>query len=113
MVTLRLWHSYLGVLIAPSVLFFSLTGAVQLFSLHEDHGGYHAPVLLERLASLHKDQVLKVHEHHSPGSAPAEDAAAAEPPHDANAGAVESAPSSTEAEHDRPVALTLLLKSFF
>ena len=38
--TIRRWHTYLGLFIAPSVLFFSLTGAVQLFSLHEAHGDY-------------------------------------------------------------------------
>jgi hypothetical protein len=61
-ITLRRWHSYIGSFVAPSVLFFTLTGALQLFSLHEDHGDYHAPVLLERLSSLHKDQVLNKHE---------------------------------------------------
>lgn len=60
-ITLRRWHSYIGSFIAPSVLFFTLTGAVQLFSLHEAHGDYHPPVLMERLSSLHKDQVLNKH----------------------------------------------------
>src|SRR5580698_6574518 len=60
--TLRRWHSYLSLLAAPSVLFFALTGAVQLFSWHEAHGNYHPPVLLERLSSLHKDQVLERHD---------------------------------------------------
>ena len=60
--TLRRWHGYIGLFAAPSVLFFALTGAVQLFSWHEAHGNYHPAVLLERLSSLHKDQVLKRHE---------------------------------------------------
>jgi uncharacterized iron-regulated membrane protein len=43
MTSVRRWHSYIGLFIAPSVLFFSLTGAVQLFSLHEAHGKYQPP----------------------------------------------------------------------
>lgn len=57
--TIRKWHGYMGMFIAPSVLFFSLTGALQLFSLHEAHGGNHPPALLEELGNLHKDQVFE------------------------------------------------------
>ena len=53
MAAIRRWHSYLGILIAPSVLFFALTGALQLFSLHESHGDYRAPAIIVQLASLH------------------------------------------------------------
>ena len=53
---IRRAHLYIGLLIAPSVLFFSATGALQLFGLHEAHGGYHPPAIIERLATLHKDQ---------------------------------------------------------
>ena len=56
---LRQWHTYIGAFIAPSVLFFALTGAIQLFSLHEAHDGYKPPVLIEKLASVHKDQVFR------------------------------------------------------
>jgi hypothetical protein len=57
--TLRQWHSYIGVFIAPSVLFFALTGALQLFSLHEAHGDYQPPALIEALGKVHKDQVFQ------------------------------------------------------
>lgn len=57
--TLRQWHSYLGLFIAPSVLFFALTGIVQIFNLHEAHGGYHPAVFLEKLSAVHKDQVFE------------------------------------------------------
>ena len=30
----RQWHLYLGTFFAPSILFFALTGALQLFGLH-------------------------------------------------------------------------------
>jgi hypothetical protein len=62
--TLRQWHAYLGLFIAPSVLFFSLTGAIQIFNLHEAHGSYHPAAMLEKLSAVHKDQVFEApHEH--------------------------------------------------
>jgi hypothetical protein len=70
-ISIRRWHSYIGLFIAPSVLFFSLTGAVQLFSLHESHGKYRPPPILEKLSAVHKDQVFALGDHHGP----AEDAA--------------------------------------
>jgi hypothetical protein len=59
MSSIRLWHSYIGILIAPSVIFFALTGALQIFSLHESHGSYTPPALIEKLSSIHKDQVFE------------------------------------------------------
>jgi hypothetical protein len=53
---IRQVHTYLGVFIAPSILFFAVTGAWQLFSLHEAHGGYRPPPLIEKLSAVHKDQ---------------------------------------------------------
>ena len=65
---LRTLHAYAGMLIAPTVLFMALTGLLQIYSLHEDHGAYHAPRVLEVLGSLHKDQKLPGagggHDHH-------------------------------------------------
>lgn len=67
MQSIRTWHTYIGTLIAPSVLFFALTGALQLFSLHEAHDSYAPPPLVEKLASVHKDQVFALKEHdHEP-----------------------------------------------
>jgi hypothetical protein len=70
--TIRRWHTYVGLFIAPSVLFFALTGAAQLFSLHEAHGKYRPPALVEKLSSVHKDQVFASGSHHAeenPGDA--------------------------------------------
>ncbi len=53
---LRQLHAYLSAFVAPAVLFFALTGAVQLFSLHEAHGDYQPPPLIEKLGMVHKDQ---------------------------------------------------------
>lgn len=66
---IRRWHTYLSVLIAPSLIFFAATGAAQLFSLHEAHGAYTPPAWLESAASLHKDQTLRPH-HKPPGPPP-------------------------------------------
>jgi hypothetical protein len=67
MSSIRLWHAYLGVLIAPSVLFFALTGCFQLFGLHEAEGAYQPPAIIEKLGKLHKDQVFALAEHHEDG----------------------------------------------
>jgi hypothetical protein len=58
MMLVRQLHAYLTAFVAPTILFFAFTGALQLFSLHEAHDGYEPPVLIERLGRLHKDQTL-------------------------------------------------------
>jgi hypothetical protein len=99
MASIRVWHTYLGMLIAPSVLFFALTGALQLFSLHESHGAYQPPPLVEKLGMLHKDQVFALKERHQPPPAPP--SAQNGPPHPAD-------------DDDDAVPLgTLVLKWFF
>jgi hypothetical protein len=102
-VRLRKWHAYIGLLIAPSVLFFALTGALQIFNLHEAHGTYTPAGLIVKLSAVHKDQVFETpHDHPAPndgqpgaqaGGAPDEHAA-----HD---------------EDDRIAASTLVLKWYF
>jgi hypothetical protein len=77
----RRFHSYFGVFIAPSVLFFALTGSLQLFSLHEAHGDYHPPAVIEKLGMLHKDQVFAAKPKRTPpaaAKAPKPDAPGAE-----------------------------------
>jgi hypothetical protein len=53
-------HLYLGTFFAPSIIFFALTGALQLFGLHESRPGnpYQPPKWLVKLGSLHKNQTL-------------------------------------------------------
>ena len=57
---MRRLHLYTGVLFAPAILFFALTGVVQVFNLHMARPGaaYQPPALVSRLAALHKDQTL-------------------------------------------------------
>ena len=95
MSSIRIWHRYIGILIAPSVLFFALTGALQIFSLHEAHGSYEPPPLIEKLSRLHKDQVFARKEHEE---AKPEAAGAQEPP--------------KAEEEDQPRLGTVLLKWF-
>lgn len=51
-------HLYVGVFIAPAVLFFAFTGGLQVFSLHESSRGsdYKPPAWLVIAAQLHKKQ---------------------------------------------------------
>ncbi len=56
----RQMHLYLGTFFAPSILFFALTGAIQVVGLHEGRPGstYKPPVWIEKLAQVHKKQTL-------------------------------------------------------
>lgn len=42
------------------MLFFALTGMLQLFTLHEPHGDYRPIPVVEKLGMLHKDQVFEL-----------------------------------------------------
>jgi hypothetical protein len=55
---LRLIHLYIGVFIAPALLFFAFTGALQTFSLHETTRGssYKPPAWAVMLGQIHKKQ---------------------------------------------------------
>jgi len=66
MLMVRQLHTYFGAFVAPSVLFFAFTGSLQLFSLHEAHGAYTPPAIVEMLSRVHKDQAL----HAKPKPAP-------------------------------------------
>ena len=67
----REWHLYLGTLFAPSILFFALTGALQLFGLHEGHPGeaYQPPAWVQKLGSIHKNQTVSERRGPPPGFA--------------------------------------------
>ena len=96
----RALHTYVGMLIAPTVLFMALTGIVQIYGLHEAHDGYTPPAILEKLGSVHKDQRFAAGHHHPPPPAPAAKpgAAPAKPPQD---------------DDDQPNMAIALLKAFF
>ncbi len=97
---LRQWHAYIGLFIAPSVLFLAVTGAIQLFNLHEAHGNYRPAALVERLSAVHKDQVFERPERKPHG----------EGPESAPAGSAEQHPAD---DTDDVNPTTLALKWFF
>ena len=78
---IRLIHLYIGVFIAPALLFFAFTGAIQTFSLHETTRGssYKPPAWAVTLAQIHKKQTPIVPVKKSPPQdRPAEPATAPE-----------------------------------
>ncbi|MDB5707946.1 MAG: hypothetical protein JWL96_16 [Sphingomonas bacterium] len=55
--TLRQYHHYIGVFLAPAILFFAISGAFQTFRLTEEKGwGSTPPSWLVWVAAVHKDQ---------------------------------------------------------
>ena len=57
---IRTMHNYSGVFLAPTILFFAITGGLQMFGLHETSRGstYAPPALLMHLSQLHKKGTL-------------------------------------------------------
>ncbi len=68
----RQWHLWLGTFFAPSIIFFALTGALQLFNLHEGRpgGAYQPPAWIQTVASIHKDQTVSERHGPPPGVSP-------------------------------------------
>jgi hypothetical protein len=60
--SIRQVHLYLGVFIAPAILFFAVTGALQTVSLHETTKGssYKPAAWIVALAQVHKKQTMHV-----------------------------------------------------
>ncbi|GAB2569203.1 PepSY domain-containing protein [Dyella jejuensis] len=58
-------HLFVGVFIAPALLFFAFTGGLQVFGLHEASRGsdYKPPAWLVTFAQLHKKQTTVVPVH--------------------------------------------------
>jgi hypothetical protein len=55
-------HLYIGIFIAPALLFFAFTGALQTFSFHETTQGssYKPPAWIVALGQLHKKQTTVI-----------------------------------------------------
>lgn len=58
--TFRVIHYYLGLFFAPTILFFAITGGLQMFGFHETARGssYFPPNFLVHLSQLHKKGTL-------------------------------------------------------
>lgn len=107
-------HTYLGLLIAPSVLFFALTGAAQLYELHESHGGYVAPAVVEKLGMVHKNQVYKARGRRpGPPAAEAAKTPAAETAKPSAAPAAQPAAAKAPAAEPATKPAVTLLKAVF
>ena len=105
---LRSAHLYLGVFTAPMLLFFALTGGLQVFSLHETTrgSGYVPPAWLASAAQLHKKQTLEMPQRRRPSAA-----VASNPPSSPQAAAPQQRASTVDA---RPAEKSLLpMKIFF
>ena len=59
MKSIRRIHAWLGVLFAPTIMFFALTGTLQMYGLHESEGG-EAPGLIAKAAMVHTHQTATV-----------------------------------------------------
>src|SRR5271170_4934326 len=57
---IRLTHHYIGLFFSPTILFFAITGGLQMFGLHETARGssYVPPNILVHLSQLHKKGTL-------------------------------------------------------
>lgn len=53
---LRKIHLYVSVFFAPLLLFYGLTGAIQVLHLHEARGAYSPPPVIEKLGQVHIHQ---------------------------------------------------------
>ncbi len=82
---LRQYHHYIGVFLAPAILLFAVSGALQTFRLNEEKGyGGTPPAWMVWIAAVHKDQ-----------GPPREKRVAAKP-----AMAVTAAPAAVDHDHD-------------
>jgi hypothetical protein len=91
-------HSWLGVLFAPSILLFVLSGMFQIAGCHEGEAGNDPPRWIVHMAQLHMKQTIDMPRRRSPPPAVARAAGAADGP-----AVVASAPTPT----------TMPLKLFF
>ena len=59
MKSIRRLHAWLGVLFEPSIIFFALSGALQLFGLHETERG-ETPGLIAKMGMVHTHQTTQM-----------------------------------------------------
>ena len=93
MKTIRKLHFWIGVLFAPTIVFFALSGAFQILGLHEGAGN---PGWIATMGMIHKDQTIE-----SPPPRKAPSAAPAQPK-------PEQAKSQPERHRSYPLVLWFL-----
>jgi hypothetical protein len=106
MKTVRRIHAWLGVLFAPSIIFFALSGTLQLFGLHDTQPG-ETPGLVAKMGMVHTHQTatVPVRQARPPQAQPA--GAAPTDAHEAS----HDAQAKTQAKPAKPT--TMPLKLFF
>lgn len=104
LMTIRTVHTWIGMLIAPAVLFMAFTGMLQLYNFHEARPGYTPPPLIEKFGRLHKDQVYALDDDHGPP--PGAHAPPAAGPH----GAPDVDAGPPPGEHHGPKPAVMILK---
>ena len=59
---LRVVHRYLGIFFSPAILFFALSGGLQVFNLHkpDKNTGYIPSAWILEMAQVHKNQTLSL-----------------------------------------------------
>ena len=72
-------HTVVGMVIAPSILMFAVTGGLQIFRLQESHPDYTPAPLIEKLGRVHQDQVFGMRAPRPSRPEPARPAGAAAP----------------------------------
>ena len=107
-------HLYVGVFIAPALLFFAFTGGLQVFSLHETSRGsdYKPQAWLVTLAQVHKKQTMivpahKPHPLEGEGQKPAGDNSVAAPAAGGASAPVQAAPDATRMPERNPLPLKI------
>jgi hypothetical protein len=98
-------HLFIAIFFAPTILFFSITGALQEFSLHESGDGYTPPPVIEKLGQVHIHQRYQL-KPKRPAPPAATNPAGAKP-------AAAPAPTSTLAKAEPKKGSTLGAKIFF
>lgn len=109
----RLAHLYVGVFVAPAILFFAFTGAIQTFSLHESSRGssYQPPRWLVVLGQIHKKQTpVLAARRPDPVSTPPAIPREGRPPAEAAKPPVQSAPQTAK-HNPLPLKIFFLLVS--
>jgi hypothetical protein len=109
--TLRRYHHYIGVFLAPAILLFSVSGMVQTFRLNEEKGwGGTPPNWMVWIAAFHKDQTPPREK--PAGAKPAAKPAAAiaeDHDHDHDAPRAEKAPSPAKRPSPLPLKIFVVL----
>ncbi len=106
--TLRRYHHYIGVFLAPAILLFSVSGMLQTFRLNEEKGwGGTPPNWMVWIAAFHKDQTPP-REKPAGAKPAAKPAAALADDHDHDAPPAEKAPAP--AKRPSPLPLKILVR---